>query len=61
MITPTPNADSERTEIYYAWRKYWAYGLPMNKQAEEDFNTHFAGFQEGWKAAERWIKEKKNE
>ncbi len=57
MITPNPDAVSERNEIYYAWRKYWAYGLPGSKQAEDDFNTHFAGFQEGWRAAEQWLKE----
>lgn len=61
MITPNPNANSERNEIYYAWRRYWGYGLPGTKQAEEDFNTHFAGFQEGWKACEQFKKGEVNE
>ena len=46
----------DRDEIYNAWRKSWAYGLP-SKEGEEVFKAHGRGFQEGWRAAEEWMKE----
>ena len=29
------------------------------EQGEETFNAHGKGFQEGWRAAEQWMKEQK--
>jgi hypothetical protein len=55
-----PNIADDRDEIYYAWRKSWAWGIP-SKEGEECFNAHGRGFQEGWRACEKWIKEKNNE
>jgi hypothetical protein len=52
-----PPIKDDRDEIYYAWRKSWAYGLP-SKEGEKEFNAHGKGFQEGWRAAEQWIKDK---
>lgn len=54
-----PEIKDDRDEIYYAWRKAWAYGLP-SKEGEATFLAHGKGFQEGWRAAEKWIKEKNN-
>ena len=53
-----PNIAEDRDEIYYAWRKSWAWGIPV-KGGEEVFNAHGKGFQEGWRAAEQWIKDNK--
>ena len=52
-----PNIAEDRDEIYYAWRKSWAWGIPV-KNKEEIFNAHGKGFQEGWRAAEQWIKDR---
>lgn len=52
-----PNIKDDRDEIYNAWRKSWGYGIP-SKQGEEVFNAHGRGFQEGWRAAEAWMKNK---
>ena len=52
-----PNIKDDRDEIYDAWRKSWGYGIP-SKQGEEVFNAHGRGFQEGWRAAEAWMKNK---
>ena len=52
-----PNIKDDRDEIYNAWRKSWGYGIP-SKQGEEVFNAHGRGFQEGWRAAEEWLKNK---
>jgi hypothetical protein len=53
-----PNIADDRDEIYYAWRKSWGWGIP-SKDGEERFNAHGRGFQEGWRAAEQWMKEQK--
>jgi len=49
-----------RDEIYYAWRKHWGYGIP-SKHGEAVFNANGDGFQAGWLACEKWIKEKQND
>jgi len=51
-----PDIADDRDEIYYAWRKSWAWGIP-SKQGEERFIAHGKGFQEGWRAAEKWIED----
>ena len=45
-----------RDEIYYAWRKYWAWGIP-SKDGEAVFNANGDGFQAGWLACEKWMKD----
>ncbi len=52
-----PPIKDDRDEIYNAWRKSWAYGLP-SKEGEEVFYAHGRGFQEGWRAAEKWLGDK---
>ena len=53
---PIPTIAKGRDEIYYAWRKYWAWGIP-SKDGEAVFNANADGFQAGWLACEKWIKE----
>lgn len=36
------------------WYCLFAVEYMMTKQTEEDFNTHFTGFQEGWKSCEQF-------
>ena len=51
-----PDIADDRDEIYYAWRKTWAWGIP-SKKGEERFIAHGKGFQEGWRACEKWIED----
>ena len=53
------NIAKERDEIYYAWRKYWAWGIP-SKDGEAVFNANGDGFLAGWLACEEWINKDKN-
>jgi hypothetical protein len=53
------NIAKARDEIYYAWRKYWAWGIP-SKDGEAVFNANGDGFQAGWLACEEWINKDKN-
>jgi hypothetical protein len=53
------NIAKARDEIYYAWRKYWAWGIP-SKDGEAVFNANGDGFQAGWLACEEWINKEKN-
>ena len=57
---PIPTIAKGRDEIYYAWRKHWAWGIP-SKDGEAMFNANADGFQAGWLACEKWIKEKQND
>lgn len=50
-----PEMKDDRDEIYYAWRKSWAYAIPASGEGEKIMNAHGAGFQEGWRACEKWI------
>jgi hypothetical protein len=51
------NIAKARDEIYYAWRKYWAWGIP-SKDGEAVFNANGDGFLAGWLACEQALKEK---
>jgi hypothetical protein len=53
------NIAKARDEIYYAWRKYWAWGIP-SKDGEAVFNANGDGFLAGWLACEEWINKEKN-
>lgn len=48
-----PEIKDDRDEIYYAWRKSWAYTIPASGEGEKIMNAHGVGFQEGWRACEK--------